>query len=445
MGFGLTGLAVMVVLGAVTYGLARSYLLSEREETAKAQAFVNARLARNVLGVDEPDVGGFLGSIGGTTSSAAALRHNGEWFTSSVAVDTGALPQDLLSAATSGHAAHQRYRDAGGSAHLAVAIPVGTLDALYVEQFPLADLEQSLLLLRRSLLLGIVFGVLAAAAVGALAATRVVRPLRPVADAAARIAAGDLDTRLEPVRDADIRRLIDAFNDMATALQERIDREARFAADVSHELRSPLAAMTAAMNVIDRRRNDLPDHVVAALTVLHSKVETFERMVVELLDIARIDSGTASLEARPVELTTFLQHVGEVHGAPDVPIEVAADAPTVIVADSRRLAQVVGNLYDNAARYAGGVSRVTVNQGDDSEVEIAVEDRGPGVPPHERAAIFGRFARGQVGHSTGVTGGTGLGLAIVEEHLRLHGGRAWVEDADGGGARFVIRLPVREP
>jgi signal transduction histidine kinase len=123
----------------------------------------------------------------------------------------------------------------------------------------------------------------------------------------------------------------------------------------------------------------------------------------------------------------------------------------VIRGDRRRLARVIANLIDNARAYGGAEPEVTItefNQPDEamSHILIAVEDRGPGVAPEERDLIFERFARGGgAGRRTG-SEGAGLGLALVDEHVRMHGGRVWVEDRLDGdsGARFVIEMPASE-
>jgi len=112
-----------------------------------------------------------------------------------------------------------------------------------------------------------------------------------------------------------------------------------------------------------------------------------------------------------------------------------------VIADKRRLGRSLVNLVENAERYAGGATRIAVAR-EGETVRFTVEDDGPGIPIHERRHVFGRFARGEHAH-TGSTEGTGLGLALVEEHVRLHGGRVRVEDGDGGGARFVIEIPLR--
>ena len=151
----------------------------------------------------------------------------------------------------------------------------------------------------------------------------------------------------------------------------------------------------------------------------------------------------------PVLVTELvLQSVaGSGYGA--IPVEYEEDVDEVaVMVDKTRFFRVIGNLLENADRYAGGATGVQVFLVEDAEagdrVGIAVEDAGHGVPEGERSAIFDRFSRGTEGGNRGSDSGTGLGLALVDEHIRLHGGRVWVEDRLDGraGARFVIELPV---
>ncbi len=442
----MTALVVALVLAVITYGLARGYLVEQRQDAAQQQAYVNARLARAVLRTPEPDVRGLLSSLGGGTASSSVLRYRGETFSTSVAVGPDAIPADLARVVNEGHAGHQRFRDANGQLRLAVGVPIAAVDGSYFEFFALDELDRTLELLARSLAFGVLGAAVAAAIIGWAAAGRVVRPLGPVAEAAESIAGGALDTRLTGIDDPDLGRLTDAFNTMAEALETRIERETRFAADVSHELRSPLTAVAAALEIIARRRDQLPPEVIEAFSVLVDKVDTFQRMVLDLLEISRVDAGTATLADDLIDLEHFLPRVMARYGADEnAQVTFEDGAPTHLVADRRRLSQAMGNIVDNARRYGGGATAVTVSESSPGMVRFAFDDRGPGVPADERAAIFGRFARGEVGRRAGTTSGTGLGLSLVAEHVRLHGGRVWVEDSPTGGARFVIELPLVLP
>jgi len=442
IGFGVTAMVVASAFGVATFLVARDRLVAQRETTAARQAYVNARLVRTVLRDPRSDVPAFLSDLGGGTASNSLLRYRGSWFATSVAFGSGNVPPKLVSVVGNGNAGHQRFRDDGGKLSLAVGVPIATADASYFEAFPLDELDRTMVLLSRALAVGVLSASLIAAGIGRTAARRLVRPLSPVADAAERIAAGALDTRLEDIGDPDLRRLSDAFNMMASSLEARIDREARFAADVSHELRSPLAAVAAAVEVIERRRDQLPPQVVEAFAVLAQKVASFQRMVLDLLEISRMDAGTAPMTVEVIETSHFLRALLALHDADPNVLEVDPSTPRYFSGDRRRLAQAMGNIIDNARNYAGGITRLEASSPRANVLRFAFEDRGSGIGADERTTIFERFARGDAGERAGSSSGTGLGLALVADHVRLHRGDVFVEDNPGGGARFVIDIPT---
>jgi signal transduction histidine kinase len=295
-----------------------------------------------------------------------------------------------------------------------------------------------------TLVLGSVVTILLASFAGWWTSGRLLRPLGRITDAAGEIAAGDLDTRVVREGDPDLDRLADSFNDMADAVQARIEREARFASDVSHELRSPITALAAAAEVVDGRRGELPDRTQQALDVIVGQVRRFDAMVIDLLELSRIDAGATDLHTEEVEIATLCRRVAARNGFADLPIEVTKGpgmngAPVTAVVDRMRFERILANLLENAAHHGGGPLRVSIEPAEGPFLLVAVEDAGPGVARGERARIFERFARGSAArHRVG----TGLGLALVAEHATAQGGEAWVEDRPGGGARFVVRLPA---
>jgi signal transduction histidine kinase len=284
-----------------------------------------------------------------------------------------------------------------------------------------------------------VITVLLAAAAGWWTSRRLLRPLDRITGVAGEIAAGSLDTRVALEGDPDLDRLAESFNDMADAVQARIEREARFASDVSHELRSPITALAAAAEVIHGRRGELPDRTQQALDVVVGQVRRFDAMVIDLLELSRIDAGTADLHTEEVDLVGLCRRVAARNGFADLPIEVCDGAPTTAVVDKLRFERILANLLENADHHGGGPLRIAIQPTEGPSVLVAVEDAGPGVARSERARIFERFARGSAArHRVG----TGLGLALVAEHAAAQGGEAWVEDRNGGGARFVVRVPT---
>ena len=151
---------------------------------------------------------------------------------------------------------------------------------------------------------------------GVFAARRAVRPVAEAAQAAKAIAGGHLGTRLPPTDDPDLGVLAGSFNDMASALQLRIERDARFASDVSHELRSPLMTLSASVEVMEARRNEMPERAQAALDLLASDVSRFQGLVEDLLEISRFDAGAIRLHLEDLQVTQFVRNAVAVSAAP---------------------------------------------------------------------------------------------------------------------------------
>lgn len=299
---------------------------------------------------------------------------------------------------------------------------------------------------RASLILATVITVLVGLMLGIVSSERVVRPLAGAADAARAIAEGRLDTRLEPTDDPDLNTLTDSFNDMVARLQDRVERDARFASDVSHELRSPLMTLAASVEVMVSRRDELPERGQAALDLLVADVARFSGLVEDLLEISRYDAGAVRLTRDELQIGELVQQAVLASSMPRSVIHLDERCRTTrIQGDRRRLARVVANLIDNARTHGGGTATVHVLPADDSagHVWIAVEDSGEGVSDGDSERIFERFSRGAGASKRGTSEGAGLGLALVREHVRLHGGRVWVESRRDAitGARFVVELP----
>lgn len=444
MAFALGALALSAVLSIVTYQLARTYLLHHRETSVLRQTYANARLVKAVLRTPEPDVPRLLASVELPAGSTAVLLHDGNWFGATVTVGPNSIPLDLRRSVMDGAAVRQRFL-LEGVPRLGVGIPLPAVDGAYIEVFPLSELDRTLRVLRNSLVAAALLTAAAGATLGRLASRRLLAPVAKVSDAAVAVAQGQLDARLDEGDDPDLSAMAVSFNRMTDALKARVERDARFASDVSHELRSPLTTLAAAMEVVVARQDEMPERAREGVALLAGEVQRFTRLVEDLLEISRFDAGVAELSPTDVVLAEFVLHAVRARGDELVPVEVQAEAAaTVVRADKRRLEQALANLLDNARRHGGGVERVRVER-DGRWAVVAVEDRGPGVPPDERERIFERFARGRAAGKRDDTDGTGLGLALVREHVRLHGGDVRAEDGPGGGARFVVELPTLEP
>ncbi len=441
--FAFIALLAGVVLIGVTYGLTRSNLLSDDESAARQQSFSNADLVREQLTFDADGIGVFFDDELRTDPDGFAVLSSRD--PSAPRASTSLLhpitdfPEPLVDAVRAGVSGQQNAA-IDGSSYVVVGVYIAEYDTGYFEAFPLSDTESTLTAILTALTLGALGTVVLATLFGLATSRRLLRPLSQVADAAADIASGGLDTRLEAESDPDLDRLAGSFNDMADAVQARLEREARFASDVSHELRSPITALTAAVEVLDGRRAEIPDRTQQALDVVVDQVRRFDSMVIDLLELARLDAGATDLNVEQVTLVDLTQRVAARFGEPDVPIVAVRGVPTDVAVDKVRFERILGNLLENARHHGGGALRIELTAAAPGRYRIAVEDGGPGVAHGERERIFERFARGSAArHRIG----TGLGLALVAEHSNAMGGSAWVQDRVGGGSRFVVELPTR--
>jgi two-component system, OmpR family, sensor histidine kinase MtrB len=441
--FALGSLAVSLLLAVTTFAIASSYLLEQRHQSALRQTVFHARVVAGALATGQPATQGLLDRVDTTTGTASMplLLFDGRWYDDRLPGGHQVLPEAFREAAAAGHPVSQRV-DLGSGLRLVLAVPIEGAAATYVEVFDVEELDRTL-----TALTAIFAGTATATTVlglllGRWASRRALRPLHAVASAAAAVAGGDLNARLEVKGDPELVALATAFNDTTARLRERVQRDARFAGNVSHELRSPLTTIVNAADLLADRTRRLPPETREVAEMLTAEVHRLARTVEDLLEISRPDSATA-LRRERLHAATLTRLVADRCAGRAVTVVEAGAQELVCVGDKRRLEQVLVNLVTNAAQHGGGVDTVRVERGE-GVVRIAVEDHGPGVPPEERDEIFERFARG---HPTAgrAPDGAGLGLALVREHVHAHAGRVWVEPRPRGGARFVVELPTVQP
>jgi signal transduction histidine kinase len=284
---------------------------------------------------------------------------------------------------------------------------------------------------------------LIAIALGFAFATRLSRPLRRMAGTAAEVTAGDLSQRIASRRPRDeVRVLADAFDRMLDRLEDAFARQRGFVADASHELRTPLTVIRGQLEVLARQREVTTDDVRHVDEVVRTEVLRMERLVEDLLLLARADEGElvrpASLDLAP--FVTELFDALTLTADRDFRL---GDVPAgTLVADEDRIAQVVRNLARNAVEHTGpgGLVRVTVTAIGRNRIEFAIEDDGPGIPEDQRDRIFDRFHRTDSARARR-EGGAGLGLAIARAIVEAHGGRISASESPEGGARVAFLLP----
>jgi len=269
-------------------------------------------------------------------------------------------------------------------------------------------------------------------------------PLREMAAASEAMARHDYSQRVRVTSADEIGRLANAFNNMADELAEndRVRRE--IVANVSHELRTPITALQASLeNIVDGVESPDPEK----LDTMLRQVERLGRLVTQLLDLSRLESGAVPLECREFEVEPMLTDAAresELH-APNTEIRVRVDSAGLAAdGDPERIHQVVANLLENAVRFTpdGGLVEVRARRAPDNVV-IEVADEGPGIPETERGKVFERFYRADPARAVD-GGGAGLGLAIAQWIVDLHGGRIHPEDREPRGCRMVVELPASQ-
>ena len=320
-----------------------------------------------------------------------------------------------------------------------------------VAAVPLNDVEQTLsrLLLVEALVIG---GVLLALGVTAFFVVRLgLRPLSRMEVTAGKIASGELSRRVSPATSrTEVGRLGLALNAMLDRLEQAFterqaseDRLRQFLADASHELRTPLASIRGYAELFRMGAAGSREDTEIAMRRIEEESKRMGVLVEDLLTLARLDEAP-DLRRQPVDLAKLARDAVKDAGAtaPDRHISVLAPDIAMVAGDPHQLHQVVANLMRNALVHtpAGTPIEVAVHA-DGQAVSVSVRDHGPGLPTEARERLFDRFWRSEGGRERG-RAGAGLGLAIVSEIVGAHHGHVAATDAPGGGAMFVVSLPV---
>lgn len=279
----------------------------------------------------------------------------------------------------------------------------------------------------------------------------IVRPLRSLAEAATRVRQGrarDVVVPRLPARNDEIGQLARALSDMTGTLRDRIDAVEAFAADVSHELKNPLASLSSAVESLDRVSD--PDLRKQLLAIIGDDVRRLDRLITDIADVSRLDAQLSRSAFQPVDLGALLQTLIDTRAARDIALDkrfrlARPFDPVIVQGDEARLARVFDNLIDNALSFAPPISPIhlgVVRHYDDAVAWI--EDDGPGVAPEARDTIFNRFHSDRP-DSEQFGKHSGLGLAIAKTIVEGHDGTIKVVDSESGsgGARFVVSLPLR--
>jgi len=322
----------------------------------------------------------------------------------------------------------------GGSRYIALARPVLEVRGAWRE-------------LLQPLLGAVAVVVMVAILVGILLSRSIIGPLERMTLASEAMARGDYSQTIAGGGQDEVGRLAQAFNTMAREVHRAHQMERDFVANVSHDLKTPLTAIQGfAQALVDGTAQD-PQAQAHAAQIILEETERMRRLIQNLLDLARLESGQASIDHVPVDLIAVLTDVSRAFGSRaeqsgiSLVLRLPASLPPV-VGDAARLDQAFSNLLDNALRHtpAGGQVELSALPTSEATVEITVSDTGCGIPPAELPRIFERFYRldkARAGNS-----GTGLGLSIVREIVGAHGGSIRAASQVGQGSRFTITLPT---
>lgn len=431
--FAVLSVIVALLVSTGIYLASRTYLTNQREVTGVSGALIDARsVDAAIAGGTQP--GEALNQLPVVGSSQALMRVGTVWYSRGSTVSPTDIPASLIDMTLATGGGQQRF--AIGD-EIFYGVGVYTRSGLFFELYPLTDLRDLLTDARASLAALAVMAFLAGGAVGRYLGSRLMRPLQSIGEGAQQLADGDLSVRLPDTGDPDLDVIADSFNGMAAAVASRIDRERRFVANVSHELRSPLTTVVATAELLEQHRDDFEDREARLIGSLAGQARRLSRILLDLLEISSV-TAAAPVQRDAIDVAGLAEQVLE--GRNLDPGLVVGDRP-IVVTDARRVERVLANLVDNATRHGEGVRQVLIVD-TAARVRIHVDDAGPGVSPEDAERLFEPFARGDRAEEMRVEG-AGLGLAIVIDQAEAIGGEVTFSRSPFGGARFTLSLPAR--
>jgi len=427
----------VVVAAALAYALVRDQLRGQIDQALEHRIETASRVA---LGIDRPPGGDFLGRLPRPDPADPAIYVQLVGVGGDVAHPPGqgiAIPVggDVRGVASGRRAAFLSDETVSG-AHLRVlTAPLAPGVAIQAVR-SLGEVDNTLDRLRLLLALVAAGGVVVATAAGILVTRTALGPVRRLSEAAEDVTrTGDLARRVEAGGRDELGRLADSFNTMLEALERSVGAQRQLVADASHELRTPLTSARTNIEVL-ARADGLPDEDRRRLLDdVTAQLEELSVLVADVVELGR--GGDVALELEPVRLDLLV--AGAVararRHAPGVRFEAELEE-TLVRAVPSELERAVGNLLDNAAKWSppGGVVGVSVREG-----QVVVRDHGPGIAAEDLPHVFDRFYRAPTARGMP---GSGLGLAIVRRIADAHGGEVSAEQAEGGGSRFRLRVPL---
>jgi two-component system, OmpR family, sensor histidine kinase MtrB len=467
---------VVIIVSLVLFSQIRDQLLRVKREAAIDQTQAGVVYAQSqVAGIATGDAATARSTLASTVRQLLA-RGGAAGDFAVVMVRTGgversadsqpnlldALPRDLRADVEDGGQSYKyaQVPDDRGNLRptllVGAAVPSDTAGSQRIElyyAFPLHQEDESLSLIRSTVIISGTALTLFVVGIGVLVTRLVVDPVRRAAGTAQRLAEGQLEERMTVRGEDDLARLATSFNAMADSLQRQITQleglsqlQQRFTSDVSHELRTPLTTVQMAADVLHEARGDFPPHVARSAELLRAELDRFEGLLTDLLEISRYDAGAAVLDSEPSDLGALVARVvagmyglAERHGT-----ELVVNRPdedVIAEVDGRRVERILRNLVGNAIEHGAGHPVEITLAANRTAAAVTVRDLGVGLSSADAQHVFDRFWRADPSRVRTV-GGSGLGLSISLEDARLHGGWLQVWGQPGAGAQFRLTLPL---
>ena len=370
---------------------------------------------------------------------------------------TEALAEEVATALEGRVAARERF-DENGLRVVSVSVPIQRVRAVVgVLTLESADVTTVIENERRGLYPFIAVAIVVAAISSTLLAWSIARPLRQLALAAEEVGSGRSQTLAAAdltSRSDEIGEMAEALQAMTVSLQQRIDANERFAADVAHEIKNPLAAIRNSAELLARIREGPQRERLEAIIL--ADAGRADRLITDISNASRLDAELARTNLVPLSMAELVDEIGRSYGSladgRDIKVDVHHSDPgarLMVAGRGEALGRVLTNLLDNALSFAPVGSTVTVATGARAgRVRVVVEDEGPGIPAEALEKIFSRFYTYRPDGQKAFGTHSGLGLAIARQIAEGHGGRLWAENlparaGQAGGARFVLELPAQ--
>jgi len=461
-------LVIVVLIGLVSLGLVRGFILRSAEETLRGQAVEVAGLLgpRAFFGQRLPDLNGtavarFVSKL--TSADFLVVDSQGEVLLGSERLMSLAgqrfRPEFIRQVLSEGRTVSTTFSDPLGRLSVVAASPVvlrgGTTAGAVILLRPVTEVARTTSRLLAFFVLASLVGLGLSLLLSLLLARTLTRPLHELRKAAARVAAGDFDQRIDVASNDELGQTAASFNAMASRLGELQRERQVLYASVSHELRTPVTSIKGFAQALkdnvggaeERRRH---------LAIIQEEASRLERLVNDLFQLSRLESGQVGMETETVDLVALVRDAALRYraeaGEAGIDFRVTPDEAGAargaglrleVSGDRDRLKQVLSNLIENALRFTpeGGRVDVAVERSGPQAV-VRVADTGPGIPEEDLERVFDRFYTVDRSRARS-KGGTGLGLAIAREIVRAHGGRIWAERRPEGGTLFAFSLPLK--